>query len=257
MNFLILGLFSLFLLQLAGCKALNDVTGFEEEFGPFVSPGNNTVPQPTICALPLDRDTSGFNPVLWTDGALPLDTTKQIVSHVLQSGETLARGAAGETITGISSKSVAFEFEMNLPKSNTGTNDTPVGAGVFLFNEQRDKHVTFIIISKGNDTYDYFIRNGMATIIWSQTNMPDHPSRIGFLLENGIFRIWLDGVEVDLTSLNNIFDSDDVFPALISETYGVPGNLNGETYSMQLFSDISTMTSPFPAGTEDACGNAL
>lgn len=257
MNFLILGLFSLVLFQMVGCKALNDVSGFEEEFGPFVSPGNNTVSPPAICEIPLDRDTSGFNPVLWTDGALSLDTTKQIASHVLQSGEDLSRGVAGATITGISSKSVAFEFEMKLPKSNTGTNDTPVGAGVFLFNEARDKHITFIIISKGNDTYDYFIRNGMATIIWSQPNMPDHPSRIGFLLENGIFRIWLDGVEVDITSLNNTFDSDDVFPVLVSETNAVPGNLNGETYSMQLFSNISSMTSPFPAGSEDACGNTL
>lgn len=244
-------------LQLSGCKALNDVTGFEEEFGPFVSPGNNAVPGPSLCAQPLDRDTSGFTPVLWTDGALPLDNTKQIGGYALQTGEGLSLGAAGETLTGTASKSIAFEFEMKLPKSNTGTNDMPVAAGAFLFNEQRDKHITFIIYSRGNDTYEYFIRNGISQIIWSQTAMPTHPSRVGFLLENGIFRIWLDGSEIDLSLVNNIFDTDEVIPMIISQTASVPVSLNGQSFSLQLFSDISTMTSPFPAGTEDACGNTL
>lgn len=247
----------LLVLQAAGCKALNDVTGFEEEFGPFVSPGNHSGQGPTICDLPLDRDTSGFIPVLWTDGTIPLDSTKQIGGYALQTGEGLSLGAAGETLTGITSKKIAFEFEMMMPKINTGINSSPLAAGVFLFNEQRDKHITFIVSSNENNTYDYLIRNGMATILWSQTAMPTHPSRIGFLLENGIFRIWLDGSEIDLSLVNNTFNTDDVFPAIVSQTNSVPAGLNGEPFSLQLFSNISTMTSPFPAGTEDACGNTL
>ena len=63
MRFLVPVLLMLLVLQVAGCKALNDVTGFEEEFGPFVSPGNNTVIEPT-CSLPMDRDTSDWRNIL-------------------------------------------------------------------------------------------------------------------------------------------------------------------------------------------------
>lgn len=208
-----------------------------------------------ICAFPLERDSSDVIPNLWAE-MLPLDSTKQIGSFVLQTGETRSTGAAGETITGISSKRIALEFEVKIPKT-ASTVSLPAGIGVFLFNDQKDKRIAFIIYSNGDDTYSYLILNGPSTTIWVQNHMPSHPSRIGFLLENGEFRIWLDGNEVDLSLVDNSFDTDDIFPAIISETYDMPANLDGQTISMQMISDISTMTSPFPAGTEDVCGNTL
>lgn len=253
MRFLVPVLFILFLLQMAGCKALNDVTGFEEEFGPFISSGNNTVPAPPACSLPFDIHPSIYSIFVIPD-MLPLDITKQKSAITLQVGDTFLEGAASSTLSGVATKKTAFEFEIQMPQLNTGSTNNVFGAGIFIVNPPSDSSFAFVIEVLGNNNFHYYIRKNNNPI-WETLNSPTYPSRVGFLHENGKMRIWLDGTEVDLTLLGDSFVADDIYSLMAMEASApIPAVADGNTVSIESISNISDMQTPFPADAVDACG---
>ena len=247
MNFLILGLFSLILFQIVGCKALNDVSGFEEEFGPFVSPGNNTVPEPISCSHPLDFHPSKYS-VFPIPDMMALDTTNQKSTITLQTGETFLEGAATSTLSGVAAQKTAFEFDMKiLPEG-------PVAAGVFIVNPPSDASFAVVVQALAGNNYHYEIRRNNSPIY--NQNSPVYYSRVGFLHENGKIRIWLGGTEIDLTLLNDSFVADELYALMaVESSAGIPAEFDGMTATFEYISDISDMQTPFPADAVDSCGN--
>ncbi len=80
--------------------------------------------------------------------------------------------------------------------------------------------------------------------------------RCGVRVENGNLRVWFDGVEVTLSA--SAVSDVAMYPiAWIQKGSGLDAGDAGKTASIELISHASDMTTTYPAGTVDLCGNQI
>jgi len=223
----------------------------KDDYGVFPSPF-------VSCAYPLDASsaeliTAGFN------GKLTMSGDEQTGTLALGSGSQ----ADGMSVSGLeagvsipfNAGAVAVETQFTLPTltgttpqvtASMGFYETGVAIGSPVFSVQ------VAALNTGAFTQAVFIG---STPVYTAA-AASGSVRCGARAASGVLRVWFDGVEVSLssTAVPNVAS----FPlAFVLKVTGLDAPDTGKTASIQLITNATSMTSPFPSGTTDPCGNTL
>ena len=213
---------------------------------------------PGGCAYPLDASSAELI-TAGLDGKLTMSADDQtgtltIGSDVQVRGMSVSGLEAGASIP-FNSGAVAVETQFTLP---TITGTTPQVTAFMQFHETGVPLdilspmflVRVAALNTGAFTQSVFIGGAQVYTAAAASGSV----RCGIRVDTGVLRVWFDGVEVSLssTAVPNVAS----FPmAFVVQATPITAGDIGKIVSMQLITNATSMTSPFPGGTTDPCGS--
>jgi len=220
--------------------------------------GDAYVPPAISCAYPLDASSAE----LITDGflgKLAMNGDEQTGTLALDSGYQVY----GMSVSGIeagasipfNSGAVAVETQFTLP-TITGTTGN-LQAGISFYESGvsplsvSEFDISLFADAAGSISQTVTINNSLV-----YSGVPSSGSvRCGIRVDTGVLRVWFDGIEASLAS-SALPDVAMIPVSFIQKADGLDAADTGKTASIQLITNATSMTSPFPMGTTDPCGNS-
>lgn len=247
-------------------RARTDSTEYTGDYGSGTTDACGTA-LPDSTTYPLDATAAELQGA-GLDGRLtPVDSLTALHTFpdgIIQTDLGYSAGlSAPHAVLDLSTGAVAMEFGIHIPfytPEVPGAGNTVVAAKCLLINGSTFLQELSVALSISNDgVYNFLTVDGLSTTeIHAPTVSGDH--RIGLLLDNvgGVMRVWLDGVEVDVTA--------DTLPANTSSLRVLlqltcansdDNGLAGKHILMSLIENPDNFTTPFPAGSRDINGNVF